>query len=97
MREVKQTKGFRQSLKRLGRGIYRELLVMPDGELWQAVRILANDMPLPPKYRDHPLHGNREGSRECHIRPDLLLVYKYEGDYLLILDMLGTHSEIFGL
>ncbi len=33
MREVKQTKGFRRSLKRLGRGIYRKLLVMPDGEL----------------------------------------------------------------
>ena len=54
-------------------------------------------MLLPPKYRDHQLHGDHEGSKECHIRPDLILVYKYEGDYLLILDMLGTHSEIFGL
>ena len=97
MREVKQTKGFRQSLKRLSRGTYRKLLVMPDGELWQVVRLLANDIPLPPKYRDHQLHGELEGARDCHIRPDLVLVYKYEGDYLVILDMLGSHAELFGL
>ena len=97
MREIKQTKGFRQSLKRLSRGIYGKLLVMPDGELWQVVRLLANDIPLPPKYQDHPLHGKYEGARDCHIRPDLVLVYKYEGDYLLILDMFGSLSELFGL
>ena|GEM_PF-4549204 len=65
MREVKQTKGFRQSLKRLSRGVYRKLLVMPDGELWQVVRLLANDILLPPKYQDHPLHGKYEGARDC--------------------------------
>ena len=57
MREVTQSREFRRCLKRVGNGIYRRLLVMPDGELWQVVRRLANDIPLPPKYRDHALHG----------------------------------------
>ena len=97
MREVKQSNEFKRNLRRLSRSIYRELLIMPDGELWEVVRTLAEDKTLPPKYRDHPLRGDREGSRECHVRPDLLLVYKYEGGYLLILDMLGSHAEVFGM
>ncbi|MBQ7154367.1 MAG: type II toxin-antitoxin system YafQ family toxin [Synergistaceae bacterium] len=97
MREIRERSDFKRALKHLSRGTYRNLLVRPDGELWQVVRKLANDEQLAPKYRDHPLHGNLEGSRECHIRPDLLLVYTYEGDYLIILDMLGSHSELFGL
>ena len=97
MREVRQSNEFKRNLRRFGRGRYRELLVSPDGELWQVVRTLANDELLPLKYRDHPLRGDREGSRECHIRPDLLLVYRYEGSYLMILDMLGSHAEIFGM
>ena len=97
MRKVQESNQFKRDLRRLGRGIYRSLLVRPDGELWQVVRILASNNTLPAKYKDHPLHGNREGSRDCHIRPDLLLVYKYEGDELILLEMLGSHSEIFGL
>ena len=97
MRKVQESNQFKRDLRRLGRGIYRNLLVRPDGELWQVVRMLANNITLPAKYKDHPLHGNLEGSRDCHIRPDLLLVYTYEGDELILLEMLGSHSEIFGL
>ena len=97
MREVRERSGFRQSLMRLSRGIYRNLLVRPDGEFWQVVRKLANDEQLAPKYRNHPLHGDHDGSLECHIRPDLLLVYRYEGDYLILLEMLGSHAELFGM
>ena len=67
------------------------------GEFDRVVLTLANNIPLAPKYKDHPLHGEWNGSRECHIRPDLLLVYRYEGDELILLQMLGSHSEIFGL
>ena len=42
-------------------------------------------------------NGGREGSRDCHIRPDFLLVYSYEGDDVLWLERLGTHAEILGL
>ena len=97
MREVRERARFLRDLRRLGRGKYRKLLIKPDGELWEVTRKLANDIPLEPKYRDHALHGKLEGSRECHIRPDLLLVYRYEGDYLILLEMLGSHAELFGM
>ena len=96
MRRLEPKSKFRRDFKREGKGIYRSLL--PEGgEFWQVVNMLANDIPLPAKYRDHPLHGEYEGSRDCHIRPDLVLVYTLEGEDLLILERLGSHSELFGL
>lgn len=96
MRRPEPRSKFRRDFKREGKGIYRNLL--PNGgEFWEVVYTLAKDMPLPPKYRDHPLHGEWEGSREFHIRPALLLVYTLEGDNILWLERLGSHSEIFGL
>ena len=96
MREIKQRNEFKRNFRRKYRSNYHNLLVK-GGEFDQVVITLANDIPLAPKYRDHALHGILEGSRECHIRPDLLLVYKYEGNELLLLEMLGSHSELFGL
>ena len=97
MRRVEQRNKFRHDFKRVGRGEYGSLLQPCTGELWQVVVKLANDMPLPAKYRDHPLHGQWEGSRDCHIRPDLVLVYRLEGEDLLILERLGSHADLFGL
>lgn len=57
---------------------------------------LANDEILEPKHNDHALSGNLQGFRECHIKPDLLLIYeKHEG--ILQLDALrvGSHSKLF--
>ena len=96
MRKVQESHEFRRDLRRLGRGIYRNLLT-GDGELAKVVSMLERGIPLPAKYRDHPLHGEWEGSRDCHIRPDLVLVYTLEGEDLLILERLGRHSELFGL
>ncbi len=42
---------------------------MKGGEFDTVKDMIANDIPLPPKYKDHPLHHNWEGSRECHIKP----------------------------
>ena len=50
--------------------------------------------PLEFKYRDHPLKGGYTGFRECHIRPDLLLIYK-TSETEVILYRLGSHSELF--
>ena len=36
---------------------------------------LALGESLPEKNRDHALSGNWNGSRECHILPDWLLIY----------------------
>lgn len=96
MRKAKPSNKFLRDVKRVRGGIYRNLLPK-GGELDKVIRMLEADIPLPVKYRDHPLHGEWEGSRECHIRPDLLLVYMLEGDDILRLERLGSHSEIFGL
>ena len=57
---------------------------------------LANDQPLEPRYRDHDLSGNWAGYRECHIKPDLLLIYRKLDGNILRLARLGSHSQLFG-
>ena len=96
MRRIRQRSSFKQDFKRESKGKNRRLL-MRGGILDEVVRMLANDEPLPLSYRDHALHHNLEGLRECHLRPDFLLVYSYEGDDWLVLEGLGSHSEILGL
>ena len=97
MRTVKHSGKFKRDYKRALGGKYRSIITHPKGELWGVIYALENGISLPEKYHDHALHNNCEGFRECHIRPDLLLVYAYVDDDLLILERLGTHSEIFGL
>ena len=60
------------------------------------VEALGHGYKLDAKYRDHALHGNWEGFRECHIQPDWLLIYLVENDVLtLTLVETGTHADIF--
>lgn len=64
-------------------------------ELLQSViDILAIPEVLPEKNKDHNLTGNYANKRECHILPDWLLVYRIEGDELVLYRM-GTHSDLF--
>lgn len=49
----------------------------------------------PSKYRDHALIGDWSGYRECHLKPDLLLIYKKVEQSVLQLARLGSHSELF--
>ena len=57
---------------------------------------LADDETLEAKYKDHALKGNYIGFRECHIKPDLLLIYRKRDDILeLYLASLGNHNNIF--
>lgn len=58
---------------------------------------LANGNPLPEKNNDHALTGNWVGHRECHVLPNWLLIYRVEGDVLVLtLFRTGTHSDLFG-
>lgn len=58
---------------------------------------LALGEPLDESNYDHPLSGNWTGSRECHILPDWLLIYRLEDDVLVLtLSRTGTHSDLFG-
>lgn len=62
----------------------------------KAIKILANEERLPPEYKDHSLSGNYSGFRECHIRPDWLLIYSIDNNILtLSLSRTGTHSDLF--
>lgn len=61
------------------------------------IRALSRGETLPEKNKDHALSGNWAGHRECHIQPDWLLVYRIEGDVLVLtLARTGTHSDLFG-
>ncbi len=60
------------------------------------VNALANGETLGSRYRDHDLAGEHAGFRECHVRPDWLLVYRVEQEELeLFLFRTGTHSDLF--
>lgn len=63
--------------------------------LYNVVNILRSSGKLPAANKDHSLVGNYANRRECHILPDWLLIYKVEGDEL-ILERTGTHSDLFG-
>ncbi|MCH8476099.1 MAG: type II toxin-antitoxin system YafQ family toxin [Opitutales bacterium] len=64
-------------------------------QLLTVIDLLASQQSLDPKFRDHVLVGNYAGCRECHIRPDWLLIYKTTQTELLLVRT-GSHSELFG-
>lgn len=88
---VKLTTQFKKDYKQaMKRGLDISLLE-------KVISYLARGIPLPEKNRDHALTGNWLGHRECHILPDWLLVYRVEGDILVLtLSRTGTHSDLFG-
>ncbi len=56
---------------------------------------LANGEKLEPKYHDHALKGGLKGLRDCHVRPDLVLIYQIDGDELILTALrIGSHSEL---
>ena len=70
---------------------------MPLDLLDDIIRVLSRGEPLPEKNRDHALTGDWVGHRECHIQPDWLLIYRIEGDVLVLtLARTGSHSDLFG-
>lgn len=64
----------------------------------EVLYLLLKQQPLPTKYKDHQLTGNLKDFRECHIKPDLLLVYRYhryaDGEVTLGLYALCSHAEL---
>jgi mRNA interferase YafQ len=93
MRSDKWASAFKKDFKRESKGQYKSVL---KEEFYGIVAALANDGLLPWKYKDHDLEGEWAGYRECHIRPDFLLIYRKAGSDVLQLARLGSHSEIFG-
>jgi len=93
MRTIERSSAFRRDYKREARGQHRATL---DDDLFPVIAALANDKPLEQKHRDHELSGDWIGYRECHVKPDVLLIYRKTEKDLLRLARLGSHSELFG-
>jgi len=93
MRRIERTNAFRRDFRREKKGRHRSEL---QPLLSFAVSLLGEDRPLSERNRDHPLGGEWHDHRECHLRPDLLLIYRKPDAEVLQLVRLGSHSELFG-
>lgn len=91
MRTIKQTGQFKRDLKREAKGAHRAAVSI---DMMEIVEALANDTPIASKYRDHALTGNWADHRDCHIKPDLVLIYRKLDDAVLQLVRLGSYSEL---
>ena len=93
MRTIKRSSQFKTD--------YRQIKANPrhasdiDALFATIVTLLATDQPLPEQYRDHDLVGDWRGHRECHVKPDLLLIYSRPDADTLRLVRLGSHSNLF--
>jgi mRNA interferase YafQ len=93
MRAVEYSSAFRRDYKRVkATPRYRGDL---DAMLSVLLESLLNDKSLPDGNHDHALKGEWADYGECHIKPDLLLIYSKLGDDTLRLARLGSHSELF--
>jgi mRNA interferase YafQ len=91
MRKIEHTGQFKRDYKRETKGQHRATL---DEDLMQVVKALAYDQPLEPRHRDHALTGDWKDHRDCHVKPDLVLIYRKPDDQVLQLVRLGSHSEL---
>jgi mRNA interferase YafQ len=93
MRTIERTNVFKRDFKREKSGQHKRDV---DALVSTAVLLLADDKPLPERNRDHPLGGEWRDCRECHLKADLLLIYRKPELKVLQLVRLGSHSELFG-
>jgi mRNA interferase YafQ len=91
MRTIKYTNRFKRDYKREQAGRCGKKL---DAILMETINMLAADQSLPRRYFDHPLSGEWNDHRDCHIRPDLVLIYRTPDESSLELVRLGSHSEL---
>lgn len=91
MRTIEITGQFKRDLKRERRG---RRVAQLDQVLADVVRSLQRDESLPTKHVDHALTGSWQGFRDCHVFPDLVLIYSKPDDVTLRLVRLGSHSEL---
>lgn len=89
MKALDSTTKFRRDLK-------REVKTDPDIQelLKPVISYLLESKSLPEKMKDHPLSGEWKDHRDCHVKPDLVLIYKTD-DEAVTLVRLGSHSELF--
>jgi mRNA interferase YafQ len=92
MRKIEYVGQFKFDFKREHKGRHGKTL---DIDLKKALQYLQNDLSMPNQYHDHSLSGQWKDYRDCHIKPDLVLIYrKLPEDEILQLVRLGSHSEL---
>jgi mRNA interferase YafQ len=94
MRAIEPTSQFRRDYKREKKGRHRATL---DADLTHILDVLVVDLPLEPRQCDHALTGDWKDHRDCHIKPDMVLIYQKvddDDDGVLRLVRLGSHSEL---
>jgi mRNA interferase YafQ len=76
-----------------------KLMQKRNKDIWKLITVMyliVNEIPLLPVYKEHPLYGNYEGTLECHIEPDWLLIYEIDDSHKIVRFMrTGTHSDLF--
>ncbi len=91
MRRIERTETFKRDYQRaIATPKHRDL----DNLLPAVLTLLAADTALPAKYVDHALRGEWKDFRDCHVKPDLVLIYRKTGDDVLQLVRLGSHGEL---
>lgn len=91
MRTIEPTTQFRRDLKREKKGRHQTTVV---AEVGAVIEALANDKPLEHRHRDHALTGTWVDQRDCHVKPDLVLIYRLPDADTLQVVRLGSHSEL---
>jgi mRNA interferase YafQ len=94
MRTIERSSAFKRDYKRVKSAPRHRKDV--DFLLSTVLALLLADQALPETNRDHGLSGDWMGYRECHLKPDLLLIYRKPDADMLRLARLGSHSELFG-
>jgi mRNA interferase YafQ len=90
MRTTERTSQFKRDYRRESKGRHRATL---DSSLRPVVVALAEDQPLALRHRDHPLSGEWADHRDCHVKPDLVLIYRKPDPETLLLVRLRSHAE----
>lgn len=91
MRTIERTNQLKRDYKRELKGQHRATL---EEDFREILKLLVTDQPLPERYHVHALTGNRKEFRDCHIKPDLVLIYQKPDDKRIVLARLGSHSEL---
>ncbi len=91
MRKIEHTSQFKRDYKRETKGQHRATL---DAELMSIIKALMTDKPLQLHHHDHALTGDWKDHRDCHVKPDLVLIYRKLKNEVLQLVRIGSHSEL---
>jgi len=89
--KLERTKRFKQDYKREAKGRHRKTL---DESFIVVLKLLLENKPLDEKYKDHALTGDWSDHRDCHVKPDLVLIYRKSNKKVLQLVRIGSHSEL---